>query len=105
VSPDAGTAKLHKSGTAHRKLYSEALRGKVKHTHHKFTVASKESESADTIKELLKSNMNPTEIKVGINSLKTPRNGKVQIKARNKEDIDKLTRDINEKCGDKLTAC
>jgi hypothetical protein len=43
------------------------------------------------------------EIKVGINSLKTLRDGKVQIEARNKEDIDILSKDINEKCGDKLS--
>jgi len=39
---------------------------------------------------------------VGINSLKTLRNGKVQIEAGNKEDIDILTKDIHEKCGNKL---
>ena len=100
---DAEAAMQHKAGTDHGKLYSEALRGKVKHTHHKLTVSSKESKSADTIKEILKSNINPTEIKVGINALKTLINGKVQIEAQNKEDIDKLTKDINEKCGDKLT--
>ena len=99
---DAKAAKQLKAGTEHGKLYSEALRGKVKHTHHIFTVSSNESKSADTIKEILKSNINPTEIKVGINALKTLRNGKVQIEAQNK-DIDKLTKDINEKCGDKLT--
>jgi hypothetical protein len=52
---------------------------------------------------MLKSNINPTEIKVGINSLKTLRNGKIQIEVQNKEDINKLSKDINEKCGDKLT--
>jgi len=101
---DAKAAKQLKAGTEHGKLYSEALRGKVKHTytHHILTVSSNESKPADTIKEILKSNINPTEIKVGINALKTLRNGKVQIEAQNK-DIDKLTKDINEKCGDKLT--
>jgi hypothetical protein len=101
----ARAATQHKAGTDHGKLYSEALRGKVKQTHHKLTVTSKESETADKIKEILKSNINATEIKVGINSIKTLRNGKVQIEDRNKEDIDKLTKDINEKCGGKLLAC
>jgi hypothetical protein len=100
---DAEAAKQHKAGTDHGKLYSEALRGKVKHTHHTLTVSSNESKSADTIKEILKSNINPTEIQVGINALKTLRNGMVQIEAQNKEDVEKLTKDIKEKCGDKLT--
>jgi hypothetical protein len=39
---------------------------------------------------------------VGINSLRTLRNGKVQIKTGNKKDIGILTKDIHDKCGDKL---
>jgi hypothetical protein len=39
---------------------------------------------------------------VGINSLKAFRKGKVQIEAGNKEEIEKLAKDIQEKCGDKL---
>jgi len=81
---DAEAAMQHKAGTDYGKLYSEALRGKVKHTLHTLTVSSKESKSDDTIKEILKSNINPTKIKVGINALKTLRNGKVQIEAQNK---------------------
>ena len=38
---------------------------------------------------------------MGINSLETLRNGKVLIEAGNKEDIEILTNDIHEKCGDK----
>jgi hypothetical protein len=83
-------AKQHKVRTDHGKLYSETLRGKVKHTHYKLTVTSQESKSSDTIKEILKSNINPTEIQVGISSIKTLGDGKVQIEARNKDDIEKL---------------
>jgi hypothetical protein len=39
---------------------------------------------------------------VGINSLKSLRNGKVQIEAGNREDIETLTKGIHEKCGVKL---
>jgi hypothetical protein len=53
------------------------------------------------IKDILKSRINPTDIRVGINSLKTLRNGKVQIETCNKEDIEILTKNIH-KCGDKL---
>ena len=47
---DAEAAMQHKAGTDHGKLYSEALRGKVKHTLHTLTVSSKENKSADTKK-------------------------------------------------------
>jgi len=66
--------------------YSERRGGGKLYTHHTLTVSSEESKSADTIKGILKSHINPTEIKVGINALKTLRNGKVQIEAQNKED-------------------
>ena len=62
VPSDAEAAKQRKAGTDHGSLYSEALRGKVKHTQHTLTVSFNESKSADTIKEILKSNFNPTEI-------------------------------------------
>ena len=86
VAPSYAEApKQHKAGTEHGKLYSEALRGKVKHTHHIIKVSCNEIKSADTIKGILKSNINPTEIMVDINALKTLRNGKVQIEAQNKD--------------------
>jgi hypothetical protein len=53
---------------------------------------------------LLKSKINPTEIKVGINSLKPLRDGRVLIETGSKEQVEILTRDINEKCGEKLVA-
>lgn len=95
-------AKQHKTATEQGMLFSEVVRGRTKHTHHKLIVTSNDSKTADTIKEILKSNINPTAIKVGISSVKTLRNSRVQIEAGSKEDIDRLTKDIYEKCGDKL---
>jgi hypothetical protein len=102
VAPSgAGQAKFL-VGTEQPKLYSEALWGKLKQKSYKLTVSSKESNSPDMIKDILKSRINPTDIRVGINSLKTLRNGKVQIETCNKEDIKILTNNIHDKCGDKL---
>jgi len=39
---------------------------------------------------------------VGINYLKVLRDGRVQIETGNKEEIEIMTRDINDKCGDNL---
>jgi len=75
--------------------------GEFNQKRYKLTVTSKDSNSPDTIKDILKSRINPTDIRAGINSLKTLRNGKVQIEARNKVDIEILTKDIHER-GDRL---
>ena len=68
------------------------------------TVTSKDSASSNVIKDILKSKINPTEIKVGMNSLKSLKNGRVQIETSSKEEIEILTKDINEKCGGELVA-
>ena len=58
------------SGVREGKPYSEALGSEKKLTRFKLTVKSKENQSSETIKGLLKSKINPTEIKVGINTFK-----------------------------------
>jgi hypothetical protein len=85
------------------KLYSDVLRGKIKQSRHTLTVTSKERQPPDAIKDLLKTKINPTDIKVGISTLKTLRDGRVQIETGSKEEIETLQRDINAKCGDKVT--
>ena len=83
-------AKQHKAVTDQGMLFSEVVRGRIKHTHHKLIVTSKGSSTADTIIDILKSNINQTAIVVGISSIKTLRNSRVQIEAGNKENIDRL---------------
>ena len=51
------------------------------------------------IKKLLKSKVNPTEIKVGITSLKSLRDGRVMIEASSRKEIVKLGDKIGGKCG------
>jgi ribosomal protein L7Ae-like RNA K-turn-binding protein len=91
-------------GGSEKKLYSEALGSEGKPTRFKITVTSKENQTSETIRELLKSKVNPTEIKVGINTLKSLRNSKVLIETNTKEEMEILGKDINEKCGDILEA-
>jgi hypothetical protein len=73
-------------------------------TRFKITVTSKENQTSEMTRELLKSKVNPTEMKVGIKTLKSLRNGKVLIETNTKEDLEMLGKDINDKCGDKLEA-
>jgi hypothetical protein len=69
-------------------LYSEIVEGKTILKRYKLTVTSKDSETADRIKEMLKSNIDRTEIKVGIGSLKTLRDGRVKIKTGSIQEAD-----------------
>jgi predicted ATPase with chaperone activity len=73
-------------------------------TKFKLTVKAKEDQSSEIIKGLLKSKINPTEIKVGINTFKSLKKGKVLIETNSKEEIEALGKVINVKCGDKLEA-
>ncbi|PSN35058.1 hypothetical protein C0J52_22841 [Blattella germanica] len=48
-------------------LYSEAVKGNVE-KRYKLTVKSKTDHSTEAIKHILRTNINPTEIKIGINT-------------------------------------
>jgi hypothetical protein len=63
------------SGDSERKLYSEALANKIFTNKFKLTVKSNENLPPDTIKGLLETKINPTEIKVGINTFKSLKTG------------------------------
>ena len=80
------------------------MREKCKQKRYALTVTSSDNESTETIRDILKSKIKPTEIRVGINSLKTLRNGKILIETGSKEEIEILKRDINENCEGKLEA-
>jgi hypothetical protein len=54
------------------------------------------------VKNLVKSRVNPTEIKVGITSLKLLRDGRVMLEATSKKDIETPGEKIEEKCGKEL---
>jgi hypothetical protein len=91
-------------GGGEKKLYAEVLGNEGKTTRFKITVTSKETQTSEMIRELLKSKVNPTEIKVGINIFKSLINGKVFIETNTKVEMETLRKDINVKCGGKLQA-
>jgi hypothetical protein len=84
------------------KLYSEIVEGRTRPKKYKLTVTSKDNQTADKIKEMLKSNINPTEIKLGIGSLKTLRGGRVQIETGSIQEAETLTNNIKDKLGDRM---
>lgn len=85
------------------KNYSSALTGK-KQKMFRLTVKSKFNESTEAIKQILKSKINPREMKVGVNTFKSLRDGRIIIEARSKEEIEVLESNINNKCGETVEA-
>jgi hypothetical protein len=68
----------------------------------KLTVASKDNHTADAVKKILKTSIDPLHIKIGIRTFKGLKDGKVLIEADTKEDIEKLNSQIRDKRGDRL---
>ena len=75
-----------------RKNYAEAVKG-VKNKTHKFSVKSTGAHPPDTIKQILKTKINPGEIKVGIRIFKSFSGG-VIIEMNRKEEIEILGKEI-----------
>jgi hypothetical protein len=86
------------------KLYSAAIGNKIQQQHFKITVKSKDNLSAEVIKGILISKINPTDIKVGINSFEALTDGRVLITTSKKEEAEKLELDIKTKCEEELEA-
>jgi hypothetical protein len=66
------------------------------------TVRPKGAHPSGTIKQLLKAKINPSEIKVGINTFKTLKSGRVLMETNSKEEIKALDKEIQAKCGGDL---
>lgn len=84
-----------------RKLYSEVLIAN-KEKRFKLIVKSKNKQPAESVKQLLKSKVNPAEIKVGINTLKTLRDGRLLIESSSRNEIEVLSSNIISKCGEEV---
>ncbi|PSN36129.1 hypothetical protein C0J52_25500, partial [Blattella germanica] len=65
-------------------------------------VKSKTDHSTEAIKHILRTNINPTEIKIGINTFKSLKDRRVLIEAPTKEEINVLSENITAKCGNEL---
>jgi len=85
-----------------RRLYSEALNSRTAPNRFKLTVKTKGTIPPESIKGLLKAKIDPTKIRVGINTLRTQRNGQVLIETGSRKELEAIEKDIKEKCGDKL---
>jgi len=80
-----------------QKLYFEIVVGREERKF-QLKVKSKDSKTAEEIRSLLKTKVNPTEIKVGITSIRPLKDGRLIIEAGSKNEIEKLEENIGEKC-------
>jgi hypothetical protein len=86
-----------------RKLYAEAARSEGRREKcYKLLISSRTDHSVEAIKNIIKTNVNPTSMKVGICALKSLRDGRVLMETKSKEEIKLLHSDINEKCSQLL---
>ena len=83
------------------KLYSDIVAGREEK---KFTLTlrAKDNHTPEGIIRVLKENVNPAEIKVGITSLKTQRDGRVLIGVGSRTEINLLWDKIREECAETL---
>ena len=91
----------HTHTHTHTHIYSEAVAG-YEGKKFKLLLRSKDSQTPDEIKRLLKSKVNPAEIKVGNTSLRLLRDRRVTIEAASKKEIETLGEKIGEQCGNEL---
>ena len=80
-----------------RKLYSEAFQSGRREKRYKLMISSRTDHSAEAIKNIIKTRVNPTNINVGICALKSLRDGSILMETKSKEEIELLHADITEK--------
>jgi hypothetical protein len=85
-----------------RKLYSEIVKDGEVDKRHKLTVRSRTNHSAEEIKNIIKTNINPTSMKVGISAFRTLRDGRVLLETKSKDEIELLHTNIQDKCSQLL---
>lgn len=91
-----------------KKNYSTAVGGKQdvdqQPKTYKVFVKSKAKQSVEYMKTLIKTNLNPVEMKVGVNAFRGLKNGQLLIESNVKAEVDMICRNINEKCGGEVEA-
>jgi hypothetical protein len=85
-----------------RKLFAEVLKG-AEDKRFKMTLKAKDNEtSPEQVKNRLKREINPTDIKVGIKTFKNLRDGRIIIETGSEEETNSLSSEIIIKCGEHL---
>ena len=83
-------------------MYSEVVVGRKTQKVYKITVASRDNQTAQTIKEMMKLQIKPAKIKVVIEYIKTLRDGREQIETGGIKEAETLQNNITDNLGDKI---
>ena len=95
--PGPGTRQVLPSRGSAPKLYSTVVSESTERKH-RLSLRSKTNQPPEIIEKILKSKVNPTDINVGINSLRQLRDGRVLIETSTKKEMEKLGDEIRTKC-------
>jgi uncharacterized membrane protein YkoI len=98
VAPSAGRTKKRYSDIVADRPGNVPLYNKM----YKLFVKSKNKQSAEYTRILLKSKVTPTQMKVGISALKMLKNGQLLIELEMKSELEEVCKKINEVCGEEL---
>jgi hypothetical protein len=96
------SATQHPSSGRKMKFYTDIVAGRENNKKFKITIRSKGYQAPETIKQLIKTKINPTEMKVGISAFRALKDGRILIETGSKEEIEKISTSITEKCGKEL---
>ena len=91
---------LPPSGEA-KKLYSEAIHSRTD-KRFKLLIKSKSNPTTEAIKTVVKTNINPTAMKVGVKSFKSLKYGRALTETGTSEEATLLGSSIRDKCGNDL---
>jgi len=94
-TPATGVNHQQPSFGGSKKLYSEALTTGLD-KRYKLTVRSKSKQSPEMIKTVLRTYVNPTEMRVGIKTFKSLKDGRVLIEAGSLNEINQLSTTISD---------
>ena len=86
-----------------KKLFSDILSGRNPERH-RLTVKPNDNKTAEEIKNLLRTEIDPVNMIIGIRTFKSLKNGNVLIEADNKEEIELINTQIPVKCEDHVQA-
>jgi len=84
-----------------RKLYCDVTSASIEKLS-KLMLKSRTNQSPETIKNVLKTKINPTAMKVGIKILKSLKDGRILIEVRSIDETNLLSTNISDKCGEVL---
>jgi len=100
-TPSTGVKQVQSPSVGARKLYFDVTRASIE-KRYKLMVKSRTIQAPETIKNVLKTKINPTAMKVGIKTLKSMKDGRVLIEVGSIDKTNLLSTNISDKSGEVL---